>query len=1159
MFAGEYQLPTSLLTLAKAHQDSLMGLFVAKQQELMGGVEGLCNSGGNIELTEPTTQHGNLTYKVGFVNCGGPGEIGLQIDCSTDNSDPMSVCYANLIGRLLGEDLKAALISAGKNVVSVGYTDYALSAEAAYTSEEFKHLISALEVLAANKQIAHLIEKKPVAAVEGVGTKAETVKEEVFRVSYEDLLPHITNNNLRAVFLLMRERGVKTFELRNSYGLWKFDLVGEPGGCYLDMFDVLGFEPKRLVELLDAPEVQNFNIGNENNQNGDVEVYHQLMAVPPPQAQFMVPVAQAPTTNNITENIVLESPKERSMLIRPQLNTQKPKALKTRVLEHTYTAPQRPNNLNQMKGAFDVETVPAEEIDVTVGTPAKRVKKGTSNKQKRVRRSVGGNNIRDVYNLKAITEASHGNTPVEQTNDVLPHKLVINDNGKGAATDQREGGVEQRPINVYMGNEKEANPMSSVQEASKVGMQPQNLSDKITVNFNHEKLLEDLKAILAAQEKNDTKRAIDVVDHIKLNQTVPQEYVQLIDNLQVKLHELSEKAPGNIVMDNDVVLSEIGTLRKQIEDLKIPENGGDNLSIDMDEVIEKLRLIEEKLESPRNPTEYNISDHIGVTSKGNDDFVKLVDELRVDIQNLKEKNANIIVDSPDVQEVTDKLTILLEDKLKNIRLDDHINIEHPNIVIDQPDVTGVLDEVKKMIVNVENNIKVQIDEKLKEHTKEPNFIIDLPEKQKINISDTIEIDQEAQKKGQKEEIIENIYAEVDKPVKKEENETVITNEYLEKSGQKEEENTIINEYQEKGEPVVQTPKQAYGFMPSPMMMPPAFMPPPMPMPAPLPQQPIVITQNQSDEEEGTSFWSNFLKVLLILLLLASIIGLGFLLWKNAQKTNEHKPEQKPSNDKPEQPTKEEINTRTDNPTTPSKTQTSEGDKIQPLCKDGSQVQLNVDSDKVTLGTDVGSLTKDAKAGIDLEQVGTHNKLIASDGTTIDTRRIEINGDRIYARDWNGSLTNAKVYSGTIENGHAVIDGKTYTIADSNGKAYSSGAIDVASQTSYSRNGDQTLSTDFGTLKQDLQTSNNSFTLNTTTENGTVISSLTTDDISNNSTIQNMLKDRLNDSSISKGEYNRIMDALDDGKLNDSYLQKVNNSTTGYSLNNSNNLGNSASV
>lgn len=87
--------------------------------------------------------------------------------------------------------------------------------------------------------------------------------------------------------------------------------------------------------------------------------------------------------------------------------------------------------------------------------------------------------------------------------------------------------------------------------------------------------------------------------------------------------------------------------------------------------------------------------------------------------------------------------------------------------------------------------------------------------------------------------------------------------------------------------------------------------------------------------------------------------------------------------------------------------------------------------------------------------------------------------------------------------------------------------------------------------------NNTFTLNTNTENGTAISSNTVDDISNNATMQDILKNKLNDSNLTKGEYNRIMDALDNGKLDDSYFQTINNGATGYSLDNSNNIGNGA--
>ncbi|MBR1428919.1 MAG: hypothetical protein IJ590_01550, partial [Rickettsiales bacterium] len=305
------------------------------------------------------------------------------------------------------------------------------------------------------------------------------------------------------------------------------------------------------------------------------------------------------------------------------------------------------------------------------------------------------------------------------------------------------------------------------------------------------------------------------------------------------------------------------------------------------------------------------------------------------------------------------------------------------------------------------------------------------------------------------------------------------------------------------------------------------------------------------------------KVFLVLLLLASIIGLGFLLWKNTQKTTEQKPESKPHDDKPntqpEQPQvkQEEVTITPKSSETPGPIDTKEGQTVQPVCPEGQNLQLNVDADKVNLGGDVGQITQDAKDAINLENVGVHNKLISESGKVIDTRRIEINGDEIAARDWNGKLSDATVYRGTIQNGKAVINGETYTIANESGKAYSDGAIDLASQTSYSRNSDQTLSTDFGTLKQEFHTNpNNTFTLNTMTEKGTVIASNTVDDISNNATMQNMLKERLNDTSISKGEYNRIMDALDDGKLNNSYLQEINNSTT-YSLENSNNIGNGA--
>ena len=358
------------------------------------------------------------------------------------------------------------------------------------------------------------------------------------------------------------------------------------------------------------------------------------------------------------------------------------------------------------------------------------------------------------------------------------------------------------------------------------------------------------------------------------------------------------------------------------------------------------------------------------------------------------------------------------------------------------------------------------------------------------------------------------------------------------------------------EPVVNTPQlPIMGMAPMPM---------PMPMPPVQPQQPIIINQGMSEGETKSSFWSNFFKVLLILLLLASLIGIGYLMYKNAhtqQQDEKPKPEPKPDSKPDPEPTPEvtkEVKVE-GNPEPSKPVPTNEGETLKPVCPDGQNIQLNVDADKVNLGADTGNITQTAKDAINLEQVGTRNKLVSNSGT-IDTSRIIIDNDRIQVREWGDITQNPRVYEGTIQsNGKALINGTEYTITDANGKAYSQGAIDIANQTTYSRNNDQTLSTDFGTLKQDLQINkNDTFTLSTKTENGTVIANNSVDDISNNTTIQNMLKDKLNDTSITEGEKNRIMDALDDGKLNNSYLKTVSNSSS-LSLNNSNSVENSAGV
>ena len=392
------------------------------------------------------------------------------------------------------------------------------------------------------------------------------------------------------------------------------------------------------------------------------------------------------------------------------------------------------------------------------------------------------------------------------------------------------------------------------------------------------------------------------------------------------------------------------------------------------------------------------------------------------------------------------------------------------------------------------------------------------------------------------------------PEKKEEN-TMIPIPEAKKTEEKKPEEKVSETVAETNH--IRGPFPNMGFAPMPMMM------------APQPTPPITVVQGMSDGESKSNFWSNFFKVLLILLLLASLLGIGYLMYKNSQvqqdcgkqKTEpepEPKPEPQPGGNKPQPQVQEEVKVE-GKPEPIAQVQTNEGETINPVCSEAPAVQLNVDAERVSLGADTGNISQIAKDAIKLEQVGTHNRLVSENGS-IDTSRIIINKNNIQVREWGDITKSPKVYEGTIQsNGKALINGTEYTIMDENGKAYSQGALDIASQTSYNRNDNQTLSTDFGTLKQDLQINkNNTFTLDTKTEKGTVIASNTVDDISGNTTMQNILKEKLNDSKITQGEYNRIMDALDDGKLNSSYLRAVSN-TSHISLDNNHAVGNSTGV
>ena len=796
-------------------------------------------------------------------------------------------------------------------------------------------------------------------------------------------------------------------------------------------------------------------------------------------------------------------------------------------------------------------------------------------------------------------------------------------------------------------------------------------------------IVDQMDVLVKQNGENQAQALKEIVDDIKIDiSKTPQaeKQIELLEKLIVEVGKIKEQQPDTIVIDDDILENEVTDIKVQLDKLKEK-----NIVIDDDTVMEEPKKVEEikdnltkedisidlKQLEDMNKRLASIEEKLNGVKK-EEDVIPVIIDANKEIQDLKMEHNDIIKVSPDYQELTDKISTIIEAKLENLKPQTVVEektqdvkeeepvviVDQPNIVVDQPDLSPIIkavDELKGLITKVEDNINLQIEqqreaqpknidipnidinvnnniivadeEKEEEVVKEDDQDVIIDEKEETIVNKPIEKEEnkvvitneyeEIQPKKEEEKVVVKVDPDViinekeeiivDKPIEKEDNEAVITNEYEEIQPEKEEQIKVVNEY-EKMEPkednvrvtneyepiepreqtkivqeyeanrapvIAQGPIPMQGFMAAPtmpMMMPPVFMPPPMPMPMPAPQQqaPIIITQNQGDEEEeGNSFWSNFWKILLILLLIASLVGLGFLLWKNMEKTNEQnknnnsKPDQKPDPDKkpdPKPEKAEEMTIKPDKPVDQGPIKTDEGQVAQPVCEDGKNLQLNVNSDKVSLGADAGALTSDAKNAINLENAGTHNKLIAADGTTIDTRRIEITGNQISARDWNGKLTDAKTYTGTIENGQAVINGKTYTIANESGQAYSSGAIDVASQTSYTRNSDQTLSTNFGTLKQDLQINkNNTFTLNTNTENGTAISSNTVDDISNNATMQDILKNKLNDSNLTKGEYNRIMDALDNGKLDDSYFQTINNGKTDLSLSNSNAVGNSAGV
>ena len=830
-----------------------------------------------------------------------------------------------------------------------------------------------------------------------------------------------------------------------------------------------------------------------------------------------------------------------------------------------------------------IEEEKPEEIDITVGKAPKKVVK------KKKRKTAKSEKSGDFYNIRTDIKESGG--VAAQAGQPGAPVAPVSTNPQVATTTSP-----QSPLVIVTDTQKKEQLKTDDNVKVILDHTPVNAKDDIKMTIDHKDIVDELKVLIEQKGQEQAKTMKDIVDNIKVtienNQDIPKEQLQLYDKILIEIDKIAQKTPEiSFDFNNDDVLKEIDSLKEKIDNL---ERGDivvrDDISIDLNQLEEvngRLASIESRLDAMKTPSE----------------AAKSIDELKIEIQDLKEKYPEFVVDYPDVQQITDKLSLLIEEKFKDLKINDKIEvsqqvpeisidlpqfnvndrievqngekprdmivndkvdiknpdivIEQPEIVVEQQDLSGItnsIEELKKTFGNFKDEIKIQIEQKLKD----------------INVNDKIEVNQQVPEisidfpnfnVNGKTEVNQNA------PAKKEDNETVITNEYIE-NGTKAEDTEIVNEYEEKREPIVQgsAPSPMPGFIPHQMMMPPVFMPPPMPMPVAglAAQQPIVITQNQSDEEKGNSFWSNFWKVLLILLLIASIIGLGLLMWKNMQKNTEQKQEPKPDQPEPKpepQPQKqEEIKITPNDPVNPGAVKTSEGQTVQPVCEDGQNLQLNVNADKVNLGTDVGQLTTDAKSAINLENVGTHNKLIGENGNTIDTSHIIIDNNKIQVREWGDITKNPKVYEGTIQNGKAVINGQTYTIANENGNAYSSGSIDLAKQTSYTRNSDGTLSTNFGDLKSDMQINkNNTFTLNTKTENGTVVSTNTVDDISNNATMQDILKNKLNDSSLTKGEYNRIMDALDNGKLDDSYFQTINNNKTGLSLDNGNGVGNSTGV
>ena len=1220
-------------------------------EDLKRGIIGILDAGFVGEprtITVNTTQHSDLVYQVTIERTGN----NLKVSVCGPKSTPGNTRYANVVNILCRDKLM------GEYTGSLTYetTDVAcLTSAEIEGSEEFKLIEGILKNLEDNDLEGDI-------SADPLDTKGDPII--IKCVNLDQVIEKLNQSELRRTLEVLKAKGYKQMVVWRDDHFTRFDVVGRAGK--IDLYDVIGYDKGRLdhevqfeknVQVIENIQETNQTINNEApttaKQKNELKMTRQTEMVVKPIKRYVPPkdyqklersyFAEINDGNGEEEGEVEmvfdgnTTPRTMQRTFEPQLgifrrNYRMPTLENTQddVFNDVDTSGLEENNGEETPEPNDEEEItPSREFNVRV-RPEVRQRDGNAMER---------DGTQNFFNIKTVEGGN--SAPGTATQNIRPAETTTRQETQGSVTDPRQpvvvlsnpGQVMASPdsaptakgegVRVDINHDpiREESKVhiehDPIREESKVHIEHDPIVENSKIVIDHQDILDELKALVEQQGRNQSQALKDVIDNIKVeieHEPIASQQIKLYEKLLIEMEQLKEKTNIDIDINDDDLRQEIAELRKQISGLK-----GENISIELnhlEDVNQKLELIAEKLNGIQN----------------NNDAIQVVIDANDEMQRLKEERNDIIEISPDFQELSDKITVLIDNKLQGLNINDKleihqpdINIEQPEVVVEQPDLselTKSVNELKGLIAKVEDNVKIQIEQKMKELQEqdvqviiqeEPKeIIVDKPTKKEenqivvtnefvenkpdVNKEITVTNEFEAMEPQDKEIVIE-IPAEVEpkneqvevvnefKNMEPKVDNVMVTNEF-EKVEPKVEETQIVNEF-EPVEPKKQTeivqeyevnrapviaqgPIPMQGFMAAPMMpmmMPPVFMPPPMPMPAPQPQQPIIITQNQSDEEEGNSFWSNFWKILLILLLIASLIGVGLLLWKNMQKTNDRandqKPDKKPEPDKkpdpkPEPEKAEEVIIKPDKPVDQGPIKTSEGQTAQPVCEDGKNLQLNVNAEKVSLGADAGALTSDAKNAINLENAGTHNKLIAADGTTIDTRRIEITGNQISARDWNGSLSNAKTYTGTIQDGQAVINGKTYTIANESGQAYSSGAIDVASQTSYTRNSDQTLSTNFGTLKQDLQINkNNTFTLNTNTENGTTISSNTVDDISNNATMQDILKNKLNDSNLTKGEYNRIMDALDNGKLDDSYFQTINNGATGYSLDNSNNIGNGA--